>query len=168
MNRTSRFLVAAAAGLIFLTTFTTAQALEQRPILSVAVAEKMALACEKFGEQQGFKPLNIAIVDEQGNLIYFRRKRDSYRGSIEIAINKAWTSAKFPFPTRLLGEAIVNREPGKVHGIQFMERLIIFPGGLPIMSGKHHVGAIGVSGATGDQDEACAKAGLEAAQGDLN
>jgi len=140
----------------------SAQAIEMRPLLTVDIAEKMALTCEKFGRQEGYRPLNIAVVDEQGHLIYFRRSRDSFRGSIEISINKAWTSAKFPFPTRFMGEKIVNADPQKVHGIQFMDRLIIFPGGLPVMSGKHHIGAIGVSGATGDQDEACAKAGLDA------
>jgi uncharacterized protein GlcG (DUF336 family) len=140
----------------------TANAIEMRPLLTLDIAEKMALACEAFGEKEGYRPLNIAVVDEQGNLIYFRRSRDSFRGSIDIAINKAWTSAKFPFPTRFLGDKIVNADPNKVHGIQFMDRLIIFPGGLPVISGKHHIGAIGVSGATGDQDEACAQAGIDA------
>lgn len=45
-----------------------------------------------------------------------------------------------------------------------MDRLIVVLGDLPIMSGKHHIGAVGVSGATGDQDEACAQAGIDAAQ----
>ena len=140
----------------------SAHAIEMHPVLSLDIAEKMALACEKFGEKEGYRPVNIAVVDEQGHLIYFRRKRDSFRGSAEIATNKAWTSAKFPFPTRFMGEKIVNRNAPNVHGIEFMDRLIVFPGELPVMALDHHIGAIGVSGATGDQDEACAQAGIDA------
>lgn len=162
MNRIRRTIAMSLGALFGLMVMSTAHAIEMQPVLSLDIAEKMALACEKFGEQEGYRPLNIAIVDEQGHLIYFRRKRASFRGSAEIATNKAWTSAKFPFPTRFIGEKIVNREPPKVHGIEFMDRLIVFPGGLPIMALDHHIGAIGVSGATGDQDEACAQAGIDA------
>ena len=145
----------------------SAHALEMRPLLTVDIAEKIALACEKFGEKEGYRPLNIAVVDEQGNLIYFRRKRASFRGSAEIAINKAWSSAKFPFSTRFIGDKIVNGDPKKIHGFQFMDRIIIFAGGLPIKAGKHHIGAVGVSGASANQDEACAQAGIDAVKGML-
>ncbi len=158
----SRMFVVALAAAIFMLSHASAYALEMRPLLTLDIAEKIALACELFGQREGYRPLNIAVVDEQGNLIYFRRSRDSFRGSAKIAINKAWTSAKFPFTTRFLGEKIVNRDPNVVHGIQFMDRLIVFPGGLPIMAGEFHIGAVGVSGATGDQDEACAQAGIDA------
>ena len=158
----SRLFVAAMAAVFFMLSVAPAISLEMRPLLTLDIAEKIALACEIFGEREGYRPLNIAVVDEQGNLIYFRRSRDSFRGSADIAINKAWTSAKFPFTTRFLGEKIVNRDPNVVHGIQFVDRLIVFPGGLPIMAGEHHIGAVGVSGATGDQDEACAQAGIDA------
>ncbi|MCH8843515.1 MAG: heme-binding protein [SAR324 cluster bacterium] len=157
-----RLFVAAMAAVFFMLSVAPAISLEMRPLLTLDIAEKIALACEIFGEREGYRPLNIAVVDEQGNLIYFRRSRNSFRGSADIAINKAWTSAKFPFSTRFLGEKIVNRDPNVVHGIQFVDRLIVFPGGLPIMAGEHHIGAVGVSGATGDQDEACAQAGIDA------
>lgn len=165
MHATHRVLVASLLGAFALVaTYGAAHALPQRPMLTVDVAEQMAVACAKFAEEQGFNPLNIAVVDEQGNLIYFRRKRDSYRGSAEIAINKAWTAAKFPFSTRFIGEKIVNRDPNKVHGIQFMDRVTIFPGGLPVMAGDYHIGAIGVSGESAANDEKCAQAGLDAVQ----
>ena len=157
-----RLFVAAMAAVFSMLSVAPAISLEMRPLLTLDIAEKIALACEIFGEREGYRPLNIAVVDEQGNLIYFRRSRNSFRGSADIAINKAWTSAKFPFSTRFLGEKIVNRDPNVVHGIQFVDRLIVFPGGLPIMAGEHHIGAVGVSGATGDQDEACAQAGIDA------
>jgi len=55
-----------------------------------------------------------------------------------------------------------------VPGIAYVPDLIAFPGGLPIMTAdKVQIGAIGVSGATGDQDETCAQAGIDAAKDDL-
>jgi len=134
-------------------------ALETKPILSVEVAEKMALACEKYAAGKGWK-LNIAVLDDGGGLLYFRRNPGSFRGSVDISINKAWTATQFGFPSRFFGTTIVNAAPG----IQYMPRLIIFPGGLPVKVGEALVGGIGVSGATGDQDEECAQVGLDAAK----
>jgi uncharacterized protein GlcG (DUF336 family) len=46
--------------------------------------------------------------------------------------------------------------------------IIAFAGGLPIMTeGKVHIGGIGVSGGTSDQDETCAQAGLDAVKDSL-
>ncbi|MCZ6554412.1 MAG: heme-binding protein [SAR324 cluster bacterium] len=137
--------------------------LPKRPMLTTAAAETAALACEKYAKEKGWK-LNIAILDAGGELLYFRRDIDSFRGSIEIAINKAFTATQFGFPTRLFGDTIINMAPG----IQYTPRLIIFPGGLPIKSGEVLIGGIGTSGATGDQDEECAQVGLDAIAGMLN
>ena len=136
--------------------------LPREPMMTTELAETIAVTCHEYAKQQeGWRPLNIAIVDDGGELFYFRRDPTSFQGSIEIAINKAWTATRFGFPTRGLGD-LVNREPGKVHGIQFMDRLIIFAGGLPIVADGTIIGGVGVSGATGDQDEECAQAGLDA------
>ncbi len=137
--------------------FNAASALEQKPVLSVEVAEKAAMACDKHARAKGWK-MNIAVLDDGGGLLYFRRDPASFRGSVDISINKAWTATQFGFPTRLFGESIVKA----ADGIQYTPRLIIFPGGLPIKAGEVLIGGIGVSGATGDQDEECAKVGLDA------
>ena len=132
-------------------------ALETKPVLSIEAAEKMALACEKYAQGKGWK-VNIAVLDDGGGLLYFRRNPGAFRGSVDISINKAWTATQFGFPTRFFGSTIVNAAPG----IQYTPRLIIFPGGLPIKAGDALVGGIGVSGVTGDQDEECAQVGLDA------
>lgn len=134
-----------------------AGSLPDRPVLTIEAAEKMALACDAYAKEKGWK-LNIAVLDAGGELLYFRRHIDSFRGSIEISINKAWTATKFGFTTRFFGDTIV----GVAEGIQYMPRLIIFPGGLPIKSGDVLIGGIGTSGATGDEDEECAQVGLDA------
>lgn len=152
-----------AAALALALAAAAVQAQASKRILTLAVAEKMALACEAYAKRrEGWRTLNIAVLDDAGDLLYFRRDPGSYRGSIQIAIDKAWTSTRFPRSTREIGEKIVYRDPGKIHGVQWLDRIITFPGGLPVFIGDEHVGAIGVSGATGDQDEECAKAGIEA------
>jgi glc operon protein GlcG len=140
----------------------SAFALESKPVLSIEVAEKMALACDKYANSKGWK-VNIAVLDDGGGLLYFRRHPASFRGSVDIAINKAWTATQFGFPSRLFGSTIINAAPG----IQYTPRLIIFPGGLAVKAGDALIGGIGVSGVTGDQDEECAQVGLDAVAKDL-
>jgi glc operon protein GlcG len=94
----------------------------------------------------------------------------AYKGSREVALLKAKTSANFPFPTRFFGELAFGKggKPPMVPGLEDVPGVITFAGGLPIMTAsKVHIGAIGVSGGTADQDEDCAKAGLSAAADDL-
>src|SRR5918996_3944160 len=132
--------------------------------VDLATAEKMADACAAKASQEGWK-MNIAVVDGGADLVLFRRMDGAFLGSVEIAQMKARTSAMFPFPTRGLGEIAFGKdgEPGRTPGLAFVPGLAAFPGGLPVKAGDGaHLGAIGVSGGTGDQDEACAQAALDA------
>ena len=140
----------------------SAMALELRPVLSLDVAKKMAAACEAKAKQEGWK-MNIAIVDTGGSLKFFLRQDDAFLKSIEIAQLKAGTSAGLPFSTKLIGEIAT-----KVPGIAHVPGIVTFEGGLPIMTadGKQ-VGAIGVSGASAEQDGICAQAAVDAVKNDL-
>src|SRR5690348_7547050 len=92
------------------------------------------------------------------------------KGSIYISQHKAMTSANFPLPTRTFGELAFGKEgkPSMVPGIADVPGIITFAGGLPIMTAnKVQIGGIGVSGGTSDQDEDCAKAGLDALAAEL-
>ncbi|HKQ23427.1 MAG TPA: heme-binding protein [Burkholderiales bacterium] len=150
-------------------TFTTllvaasaASAIEQRPILSLEVAKKMAAACEARAKQEGWK-MNIAILDSGGNMKHFSRMDDSFLKSVEIAQLKAATSAGLPFSTKQIGEIAA-----KVPGIAFVPGIVTFEGGLPILTGDgKHIGSIGVSGASAEQDGTCAQAALDAVKNDL-
>ncbi len=140
-----------------------AAAIEQRAFLTLEVAKKMAAACEARAKQEGWK-MNIAILDSGGDLKHFSRMDDSFLKSIEIAMIKAQTSAGFPFSTKQVGEIAATRVPG----IAYIPGIATFEGGLPIMTadGKH-IGSIGVSGATAEQDGICAQAGLDAVKNEL-
>jgi uncharacterized protein GlcG (DUF336 family) len=147
----------------------TGLALETKPTLTLDLAKKMAAACETKAKQEKWL-MNIAVVDDGANLVYFEHMDGAFKGSIYIAQHKAMTSANFPIATRRFGEIAFGTEgkPGTVPGIADVPGVITFPGGLPIMTAnKVHIGGIGVSGGSANQDEDYAKAGLDAAQDDL-
>ncbi len=132
--------------------------------VELAIAKQMAEACEAKAGQEGWK-MNIAVVDDGADLVLFRRMDGAFLGSVDIAQMKAETSARLPFPTRALGEIAFGKEgqPGTTPGIAMVPGIAAFPGGLPIKAADGSLlGAIGVSGGTGDQDELCAQAGLDA------
>jgi uncharacterized protein GlcG (DUF336 family) len=88
----------------------------------------------------------------------------SFLGSVQIAQLKANTSASFPFSTKMVGEIVQTRVPGLAH----VPGIATFEGGLPIKTaGGEHIGSIGVSGATAEQDGVCAQAALDAVKDDL-
>jgi glc operon protein GlcG len=158
---------AAIAGL--LQNSSAAIAMETKPTITLDLARKMAEACEAKAKQENWK-MNIAVVNDGANLVYFEHMDGAFLGSIYISQHKAMTSANFPFPTRTFGELAFGKEgkPGMVPGIADVPGIITFAGGLPIMTAsKVQIGGIGVSGGTSDQDEECAKAGLSAVADDL-
>lgn len=108
------------------------------------------------------QPMNIAVVDAGGNLVAHARMDGAWIGSVDISINKAYTSRAFDLPTRDLA---ANAQPGEqFYGIHASNhgRIMIFAGGIPLTAGGQVVGAVGVSGGTGEQDQAVAEAGAAA------
>jgi uncharacterized protein GlcG (DUF336 family) len=107
-------------------------------------------------------PSNIAVADVGGNLLAFARMDDAWLGSINIAINKAFTSRAFDIATKQL--ASFARPGEQFYGIHVSNhgRVMIFAGGLPLKSGNKVIGAVGVSGGTGEQDQQIAEAAAAA------
>jgi uncharacterized protein GlcG (DUF336 family) len=104
------------------------------------------------------QPMNIAVVDAGANLTAFTRMDGAWLGSIDIAINKAFTAKAFDISTQELGR---NSQPGdQFFGIHVSnhDRVMIFAGGIPIRKDNQIVGAVGVSGGSGEQDQAVAEA----------
>ena len=108
------------------------------------------------------QPMNVAVVDAGANLTAFARMEGAWLGSIDIAINKAFTSKAFDITTRDLGS---NSQPGnQFYGIHASNhgRVMIFAGGVPLKVNGQVVGAVGVSGGSGEQDQAVADAAAAA------
>lgn len=120
----------------------------------IAAAEKKAQSIKQ--------PMNIAVADEGGNLIAMVRMDGAWLGSIDIAINKAYTARAFDISTKELGE--LSQSGDQFFGIHVSNhgRIMIFAGGVPLKKNGKVVGAIGVSGGMGKQDHAVAEAGAEA------
>jgi uncharacterized protein GlcG (DUF336 family) len=127
-------------------------------MITLKDAKRIIEAAEKKAEEIG-QPMNIAVADAGGNLIAHVRMDGAWLGSIDISIKKAYTSRAFDIATKDL--ATHSQSGGQFFGIHASNdgKIMIFAGGIPLKVGGKVVGAIGVSGGSGDQDHAVAEAG---------
>ena len=101
----------------------------------------------------------VAVVDAAAHLLAFRRMDSAILGAIDVAQRKARTAALFPMETGEFGDLICAE---KLVGMELSNHgLAAFPGGLTILRGGVAVGAIGISGATAEQDRAIARVAVE-------
>jgi len=130
-------------------------------MVTLADARRVIAAAEKKA-QEIQQPMNIAVVDEGGNLITHVRMDGAWIGSIDISINKAFTSRAFDITTEDLAQH--SQSGGQFFGIHVSNhgRVMIFAGGIPLKREGKVVGAIGVSGGSGEQDRTVAEAGAKA------
>ncbi len=133
------------------------------PRLTMEAAEKIAhatvMACRKEGIQVG-----VTVVDRGGLPMVALRDTLAPPVTLEVSRQKAYTAVNFNAPLSELEDRFTKPfSVGKIDGLVFSA------GGLPIEAAGNIVGAVGVSGApSGAQDEACARAGLDAIQADLD
>ena len=127
-------------------------------MVTLADAKRIIAAAEKKADEIG-QAMNIAVVDAGGNLVAHVRMDKAWIGSVDIAIKKAWTSRAFDIPTKELAE--LSQSGDQFFGIHASNhgRVMIFAGGIPLKRGGEVVGAVGVSGGMGKQDQAVAEAG---------
>jgi uncharacterized protein GlcG (DUF336 family) len=133
----------------------------QQQSVSLEDARRMIAAGEEKARKVG-QPMNIAVVDAGGNLVAHVRMDGAWLGSVDISINKAWTSRAFDIDTKTL--STVTQPGTDFYGIHASNhgRVMIFAGGIPLKRGGQVVGAVGVSGGSGEQDHAVAQAAAEA------
>ena len=130
-------------------------------MLGLEEARRVIAAAEKKASEIG-QPMNVAIVDEGANLVAFVRMDGAWLGSIDIAINKAFTARAFDLSTKeLAAESQSGRQFFGIH-VSNGGRVMIFAGGIPLKRDGKVVGAIGVSGGSGEQDQSVASAGAAA------
>ncbi len=128
-------------------------------MVTLADARKIIAAAEKKAAEIG-QPMNIAVADAGGNLVSHVRMDGAWLGSIDISIKKAWTSRAFDIATKDL--ASHSQSGNQFFGIHASNdgRVMIFAGGIPLKRDGKVVGAIGVSGGSGEQDHAVAAGGV--------
>ena len=130
-------------------------------MVTLADARRVIAAAEEKAKQIK-QPMNIAVADAGGNLVAHVRMDDAWIGSIDISINKAFTARAFDIQTKDLAQ--FSQSGGQFFGIHASNhgKIMIFAGGVPLKLDGKVVGAIGVSGGTGEQDQSVAEAGAAA------
>ena len=123
---------------------------------SMELAQASLADCRKRGYQ-----VTIAVVDRFGTVQVILRDRFAGPHTPETARRKAWTAISFRTDTLSLAELTqAGKEPS---GVRFVSEALMVGGGVPVEAAGSIVAGIGVSGAPGgDQDDACARAGIEA------
>src|SRR6187399_3100918 len=130
-------------------------------MVSLQDARRVIAAAEKKAAEIG-QPMNIAVADAGGNLVSHVRMDGAWIGSVDISIKKAYTARAFDIATKDL--ASHSQSGGQFFGIHASNngRIMIFAGGIPLKKNGEIVGAIGVSGGSGEQDHAVAEVGAAA------
>lgn len=128
---------------------------EYGPSINIAAAKKIAAGVIAECQKNSWN-VAVAIVDTHGLLVYFERMENTQYASLDIAIGKAKAAATYRRPTRAFADVINKGSPATAT----LPGVFASPGGVPVMVDGKVIGAAGVSGVTGDQDEQCAKAGI--------
>ena len=124
-------------------------------------AIRVLQAAVKKAQEIG-QPQAIAVCDVGGNLKAHYRMDGAHIGSVHIAINKAYTAIAFQCETKVLQD--LTRPDGPIYGLSDAHggRLVVFPGGVPLIRDGNIVGAVGVSTGSIEQDQIVAEAGAAA------
>src|SRR5512141_151662 len=126
------------------------------PSIRLDEAKRAAAAALAEARANGWI-MAVAITDPAGDLVYFEKMDDTQTGSVDVAIAKSRSAARFKRPTRVFQDAVAGGGEGL--------RMLALPGavpvegGVPLIRGGAIVGAIGLSGAASSQDGQCARAG---------
>ena len=134
--------------------------------LSPAYATKLAQTAMESCRKPGYQ-VAVAVVDRSGVLQVLLRDRYAGPHTPDTAWRKARTAVSFRTDTSELDKLA---QPGtKFFGLRFIDGALALGGGVTVRAAGSLVGGVGVSGAPGgDADEACAKAGIAAIEGDIN
>jgi uncharacterized protein GlcG (DUF336 family) len=111
-----------------------------------------------------YRPMCVAVLDDGGHLKVLKREDNASILRPQIAVGKAWGAVGMGESSRALSERLKER-PAFLGALSTMSqgKVVPVPGGVLILDGNEIVGAVGVSGGTADEDEACAIEGIKAA-----
>jgi uncharacterized protein GlcG (DUF336 family) len=129
--------------------------------IPVARAFEMVAAVHDEARRRSVR-VSAAVVDAGGNLVAFGRMDGAEIAGPTLAVDKAYTAVSNSIATSEL--AVLAAPGGELFGLHANGngRFVIFGGGIPVTADGAIVGAVGVSGASVDDDVACAQAGVAA------
>lgn len=132
--------------------------------LTLSQANALIEAVLAKGAELGLKPLTVTVHDPGGHLIACQRQDGASNMRVKLAGGKAAGALALGVSSRTIGEMALDR-PHFVAAVDTMSEGGMVPaaGGVIVCDeGGIIVGAIGVTGDTSDNDEACALAAIEA------
>jgi uncharacterized protein GlcG (DUF336 family) len=154
-----RLFAVTIAALIMCAASTHAQTMSYGTPITAETAKKVAAPALAEARKNQWN-MAVAIVDTAGDLVYFERMDDTQVGSVNVAIDKARSAARFKRPTKAFQDALAAGGEGL--RILALQGAVPVDGGVPLTVGGRIVGAIGVSGGTSAQDGQVAAAGVAA------
>ena len=131
--------------------------------LSLAQANALIEAAFVKGAELGLKPLTVTVHDPGGHLIACQRQDGASNMRVKLAGGKACGALALGVSSRAIGEMAVER-PHFIAAVDTMSEGGMVPaaGGVIVCdAGGTVLGAIGVTGDTSDNDEACALAAID-------
>jgi len=134
------------------------KSIERREINS-SLAYQMVGSAIQLAEQKNVEVCAV-VCDPRGHLVALARTNNVMAPAIEYAIDKAWTAANFAISTQGLYERVAVKPPVAM-GFANRDRVLFFPGGLPIFDASVCIGGLGVSGAKDQDDIDIAQATIE-------
>lgn len=127
--------------------------------ITLAEAKRAAAAALEPAKANGWTVV-VAIVDPGGHLVYLEKLDETQVGSVPVAEAKARSAAIYKRPTKMLQDVLARGGDGL--RVLRLEGAIPVEGGVPLLADGKLVGALGISGGSSAEDEACAVAGAAA------
>jgi cob(I)alamin adenosyltransferase len=126
--------------------------------LDLKKAEVLIREIENYAASIGKKAV-IAVCNDQGNPIAVHVMDDAFLVSYDVALKKAYTAVSVKMSTMELSALV---QPGQTfYGLQNVDKMLVFGGGVPLKVGDRIVGGLGISGGTGEEDHALCEYGLQ-------
>ncbi|MDQ1314336.1 MAG: hypothetical protein QG662_445 [Pseudomonadota bacterium] len=162
MHKISLIAAGCAALIAFPATAAEIPVIIKIPRMTIEASGKIAHAALEACRKEGIQ-IGVTVVDRSGDAMVVLRDTLAPRVTLEVSRQKAYTAVNFNAATSSMANRFTQPfSVGKVEGLVFSA------GGIPIEAVGNIIGAVGVSGAaTGEQDEACARAGIQAIQFEL-
>jgi len=135
----------------------SAQVIAERTVLTHEGAKVIAAAAEAEAVRNGWNVV-IVITDAAGELVHLQRMDGVQLGSLQIARQKARTSARYRRPSKSFADGLASGSQTSL----VLPDVLPLEGGLPIMVGDEVIGAVGVSGVRSSEDAQIAQAGITA------
>ncbi|WP_420556929.1 GlcG/HbpS family heme-binding protein [Roseovarius sp.] len=131
--------------------------------MNLELANALIASALEYRRAHDMKPLTIAVIDAGGHLVALQREDGTSNLRPEIAQGKAKGAVAMGLGSRAL-YARAQEQPFFIDAMNALNRgqLVPVPGGVLIYRDETLIGAIGITGDSSDNDEACAVSALSA------